>query len=150
MIIKAGWFGIILTCSASKLGKCKPEKKLENVQTSALLFLLPKYASFVCLFICLGFFIPLKYFSLILRRHLCRIIANHGFLSTSFLSIMKERFEENHPWVTDDGEGLQILTCARHSWPLSSENSLACHTYCDTGHPFDLWNFNVVFRQETQ
>ena len=22
-----------------------------------------------------------------------------------------------------------------HSWPLSSEGSLACHTYCDTGHP---------------
>ena len=34
------------------------------------------------------------------------------------------------------GEGLQILTFARHSWPLSSEGSLACHTYCDTGHPF--------------
>ena len=24
----------------------------------------------------------------------------------------------------------------RHSWPLSSEGSLACHSYCDTGHPF--------------
>ena len=34
------------------------------------------------------------------------------------------------------GEGLQILTYAQHSWPLSSESSLACHTYCDTGHPF--------------
>ena len=35
------------------------------------------------------------------------------------------------------GEGLQILTnYARHSWPLSSEGSLACHIYCDTGHPF--------------
>ena len=38
--------------------------------------------------------------------------------------------------VTITGEGLQILTHARHSWPLSSEDSLACHTYCDTGHPF--------------
>ena len=38
--------------------------------------------------------------------------------------------------VTIAGEGLQILTYARHSWPLSSEGSLACHTYCDTGHPF--------------
>ena len=28
------------------------------------------------------------------------------------------------------------LTCTRHSWPLSSEGSLACHTFCDTGHPF--------------
>ena len=38
--------------------------------------------------------------------------------------------------VTIAGEGLQILTYARHSWPLSSEGSLTCHTYCDTGHPF--------------
>ena len=28
------------------------------------------------------------------------------------------------------------LTDTRRSWPLSSEGSLACHTYCDTGHPF--------------
>ena len=41
------------------------------------------------------------------------------------------------------GEGLQILTYAR---PLSSKSSLACHTYCDKGHPFimviseDLWH----------
>ena len=34
------------------------------------------------------------------------------------------------------GERLQILTFPRHSWSLSSEGSLACHTYCDTGHPF--------------
>ena len=39
------------------------------------------------------------------------------------------------------GEGLQILTYARHSWPLSSEGSLACHTYCDTGHPFIMVNY---------
>ena len=38
--------------------------------------------------------------------------------------------------VTITGEGLQILTYARHSWPLSSEGSLACHTYCEMGHPF--------------
>ena len=30
--------------------------------------------------------------------------------------------------VTIAGEGLQILTYARHVWPLSSEGSLACHT----------------------
>ena len=38
--------------------------------------------------------------------------------------------------VTIASEGLQILTYARHFWPLSSEVSLACHIYCDTGHPF--------------
>ena len=31
--------------------------------------------------------------------------------------------------VTITGEGLQILTYARHSWP----GSLTCRTYCDTG-----------------
>ena len=51
-----------------------------------------------------GAFFPLENFSLIWRRH----------------------------HVT--GEGLQILTYARHL--LSSEGSLACHNYCDTGHPF--------------
>ena len=35
-------------------------------------------------------------------------------------------------------EGLQILTNARHSWPLSSEGYSACHTFCDTGHPFSM------------
>ena len=43
-----------------------------------------------------------------------------------------------HSWgdVTITSEELQILTYAQHSWPLSREGSLACHTYCDTGHPF--------------
>ena len=35
--------------------------------------------------------------------------------------------------VTIIGEGLQILTYFRQSWPLSSEDFLACNTYCDTG-----------------
>ena len=34
------------------------------------------------------------------------------------------------------GEGLLILTYARHLLPLSSEGSVACHTYCDVGHLF--------------
>ena len=38
--------------------------------------------------------------------------------------------------VTITCEGLQILTYARHSWPLSIKGSLSCHTYCDIGHPF--------------
>ena len=43
------------------------------------------------------------------------------------------------------GEVLQILTYARHSWPLSSEGSLACHTYCDTGHPFIMVTFTALY-----
>ena len=35
-------------------------------------------------------------------------------------------------------EGFQNLTYARHLWLLSSEGSLKCHTYCDTGHQFKI------------
>ena len=38
--------------------------------------------------------------------------------------------------LRNTGEGLQILTYARHSWSLSSEGSLACHTECYTGQLF--------------
>ena len=38
--------------------------------------------------------------------------------------------------VTITDEGLQILNYTQHLMPLSNEVSLACHTYCDTGHPF--------------
>ena len=40
--------------------------------------------------------------------------------------------------VIINGERLKMLIYARHSWPLSSEAILACHSHCarDTGHPF--------------
>ena len=41
----------------------------------------------------------------------------------------------SHRDVTITGEGLRILPCARHLWPLSSEGSLACNTYCNTERP---------------
>ena len=52
--------------------------------------------------------------------------------------------------VTIAGEGLQILTYARQSWPFSSEGSLTCHTHCDTGLPFimviseDPWHSHLL------
>ena len=53
--------------------------------------------------------------------------------------------------VTIVGEGLQILTYARHIWLLSSEGSLACHTYCDTYGPSvyngiseDPWHSHIM------
>ena len=52
--------------------------------------------------------------------------------------------------VTIADEGLQILTYARHWWPLSSEASLTCHTYCDKGLPFimviseDPWHSQLM------
>ena len=39
---------------------------------------------------------------------------------------------------------------ARHLWPLSSEGSILCYTYCDTGHPFimviseDQWHSHLL------
>ena len=38
--------------------------------------------------------------------------------------------------ITCTGEGIQILTYTWHSWPSISGGSLACHTNCDTEHPF--------------
>ena len=52
--------------------------------------------------------------------------------------------------VTITSEGLHILTFTRHSSPLSSEGSLACHTYCDTGLLFimiiteDPWRIHLL------
>ena len=63
--------------------------------------------SFVCLFVCMGVFVPLENFSLIWIRQYYR-------------------------WR------LQILTYARHLRPLSSEGTLACHTYCNMGQPFKM------------
>ena len=39
--------------------------------------------------------------------------------------------------VSITGEGLQILTFARHLpvWSLSSDGSFACHIFCGSGHP---------------
>ena len=42
--------------------------------------------------------------------------------------------------VTITGEGLQNFINAQHLWQLCSEGSLACHTYCDTGHTFIMVN----------
>ena len=38
--------------------------------------------------------------------------------------------------------GLQILTYTRHSWPLSIEGPLVCHTNCDTEHPLKMVIFD--------
>ena len=52
----------------------------------------------------LTLFVPIENFSLIWRRHYYRRRASNYYLYT---------------W---------------NSWPLSSEGSLACNTFCDTGH----------------
>ena len=49
------------------------------------------------------------------------------------LTIVLSRNFHSYGDVTITGEVLQILTYARHFRPSSSEGSLACPTYCDTG-----------------
>ena len=78
---------------------------------------------FVCLFVCLGACRPTR-----------------------------KIFTHLHGDVPITGEGLRILTHAWHSWPVSSEKSLTCHIYCDTGQPFimviseDTWHSPVAER----
>ena len=42
--------------------------------------------------------------------------------------------------VTIIGERMKMIN-ARLVWPLSSKGSLACHTYCDLGHPSIIIKF---------
>ena len=69
---------------------------------------------------------------LVQRKRFLKVVQLFVCLGFSFRSRIFHLYGD----VTFASEGLQILTFARHSWPLSSEGSLACHTYCDTGHPF--------------
>ena len=59
--------------------------------------------------------------------HLCYIVC---------LEFIVSRIFHTYGDVNIAGEGLHILINARHSWPLSSEGFLKCHTNCDTGLPF--------------
>ena len=63
---------------------------------------------YVCFLFVLWFFVPLENFSLILSHHKYRC------------------------------KSCKFQRYALHSWPFCSEGSLACHTYCDTGHPFKM------------
>ena len=48
----------------------------------------------------------------------------------------QSRIFHSYEDITITSKELYILSYARQSWPLSSEGSLACHTYCDSGHLF--------------
>ena len=68
-----------------------------------------------------------------------QILLHHVFVIYFFfvwdLSSHSKNFH-SYGDVTILGEGLQILTNARHSWAVIIEGFLACHTHCDTGHPY--------------
>ena len=73
-----------------------------------------------------------------------------SILGFVYLDFFVSRIFHSYGDVTITSEVLQILTNAQHLWPLSSESSLAFHTYCDTGHPFivvipeDRWRSHLL------
>ena len=64
-------------------------------------------------------------------------LGKHFIFCLGFHSILYHLYGD----ITITDEGLQILTYTRHSWPLSSEGSLTCHTYYDTGHHVFFFGF---------
>ena len=64
----------------------------------------------------------------ICRYYMHILFTNLYFVCLFVCSWVFVRLEIFHSYAR---EGLQILTYARHSWPLSSEGFFACHTYCD-------------------
>ena len=95
-----------------------------------------------------------------IRYKICNIKMLAKVLNTSCLSffvfvclfgfLSHSRIFHSYKDVTMTGEGLQILTYARCLWSLSSEGSLVCHTYYDTGHPLikviseDPWHSHLL------
>ena len=80
----------------------------------------------------------------------CRYGAKYQMINQSIICLFVSGFSSHSRFfhsdgdVTIAGEGLQILTYARHSWPLSSEGSLAYQTYCDTVHSLVMVIFETV------
>ena len=48
--------------------------------------------------------------------------------------------------ITITDEGQQILSYTRHFWPIGSEGSLTCQTYCYTGQSFIMVIFEDPWR----
>ena len=82
--------------------------------------LLPTWSVFVVLS---GIRYILQFCETLFKRYICLFVCLFGgFHSYGDITIAKK--------------GLQIFTNARHSLPLNSDGSLACHIYCNIGYPF--------------
>ena len=64
------------------------------------------------------------------------VVCFFAFLFGFFLSHLRNLNSLGDVFITGEGKWLQMFTYAQFSLPLSSEYSLACHTYCDMGHLF--------------
>ena len=78
-----------------------------------------------------------------IKERLCLLIVCLGF--SSYSRFFSHRWRLHHyRWIL-----LQTLTYARDSWPLSNEDSLTWHIYCDMVQPFimvifeDPWHLHL-------
>ena len=80
----------------------------------------------------------MTYMTTPLHKNCCPLGNENGLFVCLFVRSFSSQSRIFHSFgdVTITGEGLQILTYALRVWPLNSEGSLACLTYCDMGHPF--------------
>ena len=68
---------------------------------------------------------------------ICAHFSNCWVLKCLFgVFCLTREFFNSYGNVTITGEGPQILIYAKQSWSVSSDGSLACHTYADMGHLF--------------
>ena len=64
------------------------------------------------------------------------ILFLHRFVFVFVVLRLTRKFFHSYRDVNITGKRLQILPYTRRSWPLSSKDSLACHSYFDKGHMF--------------
>ena len=94
----------------------------------------------------------MTYMTTPLHKNCCPLGNENGLFVCLFVRSFSSQSRIFHSFgdVTITGEGLQILTYALRVWPLNSEGSLACLTYCDMGHPFimvislDAWHSHLL------
>ena len=101
-------------------------------------------------FICIALYLKWQYLPKIFirtRKNVKTLYSNFIGFCLFVCLLSHSRIFHSYGVVTVAGEELRILTYARQ---LSSEGSLACHTYCDKGHPFimviseDPWHSHLL------
>ena len=79
-------------------------------------------------------YLMLQFWTILIKFLVLKINVVCFFVCLLFSS--HSRIFHSYGDVTITEEGLQFFSYARHSRPLNSEGSLACHTYYDTGQSF--------------
>ena len=98
--------------------------------------LLSMHVTFICLYLVYCSFLPLPR---VYNKASATATKRYKYiLFVSFFGVLRPTREFFHSYgdVTISCKGLHILAYTQHSWPLSSDGSLACQTYCNAGHLF--------------